>query len=283
MKLRSFYSGTVFWRIFDMNDTIHIFGYRDGTIRTGETIEITHPQQEFQLELKRDWWAGEFIERAGARWKNSDSLILNANGFLQREEDAVSIILDNRLKVSTVGAAVRFFDLDKASSDIVYKITTTLGYSTSDQFGDDTTIQSSVTNEKGVEVAPKAEVQTSQDNTKVGVEVAARVSNKIIQKIEDTVKRTRSLRIENKFQRQSEHEIIAKAGFVTAYTVIWQRQYVTGKITYADDDIAFDATTDYITSIKKEEFDSLDEMKKTNIALYREYERQGLNKVPTFS
>ena len=61
MKLRSQYKGNVFWRIFDMSDTVHIIGYSNGFVYEGGTVDITHPHGQFQLELKEDWFWGRSI------------------------------------------------------------------------------------------------------------------------------------------------------------------------------------------------------------------------------
>ena len=283
MKLRSFYPGKVFWRIFNAEDTTHVIGYRDGFIEKGDTVTISHPKRQFQLELKKDWFLGSFIEQAGTIWLNSDNLILNEDGTLQREEDAITVEIDNYFKLSTVGAIVRFFDLDASSTDSNLNITTTVGYSTSNSFSRSTTIQSSVSDEQGNEFAPKLEVQGNVDQFKIGVEVAAKVSSKIIHKIEDAVQRTHALIVSQNIQTTNQESIVAKAGLVTAHTVIWQRRYVTGRVMYGGNPINFDATINYDSSRKREEFDSIEEMQKTNIALYREYKRQQLDKVPSYS
>lgn len=273
MRLLSLYSGRVFWRTFNIGDTVYVVGHTEGGVAEDTVIDINHPQGMFQLELRIKDLGGRHIVFPGAKWLNTDSLVLKADGSLQYEVDAAEVVVDQAFQFAPVGTVIQFFDRLGASSDSTIEVLSTIGYSSTSSQGQTAGMNSSATDESGAQVGATVKAEGNVGAAKVGVEVQGKLSDTVTQKIEQTVQGTRSVTIATTVSNATKQTIVAKAQVITVHTVSWRRQFIGGSVSFGKGAVAYEATLDYVSSQRTEEFPSLNAMPQHLVA---EYRRQGL-------
>lgn len=273
MKLLSLYSGRVFWRTFNIGDTVYIIGHRESTVDEDAFADINHPHGMFQLELRVNNLSGNHIVFPGAKWLNTDVLVLKPDGTLQYEVDAAEVVVDQAFQFAPVGTIIRFFDRVGSTSDSTIEVSTTIGYSSTSSQGQTAGMNSSATDVSGAQVGATVKAEGNVGAAKVGIEVQGELSDTVTHKIEQTVQGTRSVTIATTVSNSTKQTIIAKARTITAHTVSWQRQFIAGSVSFGKGATAYQATIDYVSSQRTEEFPSVNAMPPHLIA---EYHRQGL-------
>lgn len=86
MRLTSEYSQSkIFWRVFNPDDGVRIFGFAEGVLANGQSIEHLHPAGSFQLEIRAGGLHGRLLSRGdGVIHSDSEELIFSSTGKLQR-------------------------------------------------------------------------------------------------------------------------------------------------------------------------------------------------------
>ena len=245
MKLTSkYFTDRVYWRTFGMDDTVYVFGHRDGFIFNGQTININHPRGHFQLELKKHGLTGIVLEAPGTQWANDDELVITESGELATIESTVSVELNPDTLTEHIGEITHFFDQLGSSQDQTYSLTNSLTIQTSSSAGQDSKAAMEISAEASGGATSKASGEVPLDKGKIGLEIGGSVSNKVATKVQQelTTKINFSDQVTRNFSFGAT-TIVVKARTIKAYSASWGRKYRTGQINFVGGSLPFEVTT----------------------------------------
>jgi hypothetical protein len=266
MKFTSNWSqGAVFWRTFSKNDTVYIIGLSQGTVLNGGTAEFNAPSGFFQMELKRGGLFGPTLVPAGHVYSDSDEYILLDDGEFKSVEDAAVVTIDPGFKFQPYGSVVQFFSAGAADSAI--KITSALQQTVSTAGSNQTTVSQEASNENTTQVGGKQSANFGTD-VKVGVELSESFSNKVTDKISQTIVNQMSVSISTQTTYSEEQTITLKANRLTAVQTSWQRRFLTGGVNLGSHHLTYDATVGYMGSRLISDYASPDKLPPELMAAY---------------
>jgi hypothetical protein len=100
MKLTSRWNGgSIFVRVFGPKDTVYLFGRWETVMKFGQTVDFNLPEGQLQFEVKKGGVFGDFIIRPGKVWRNSEEVVLNADGELVKPDPGNLVDIDADLDV----------------------------------------------------------------------------------------------------------------------------------------------------------------------------------------
>lgn len=79
MKITSNYPKNIYWRIFNVDDTVYAFGVADGIIKPGAE-KIFEDKDVFKLEIKEDGLFGKVLEGANSGKIYTNQVEINVDG-----------------------------------------------------------------------------------------------------------------------------------------------------------------------------------------------------------
>ncbi len=270
MKLTSNWSaGRLFWRTFNLGDTVYITGLRQGFLSNGQSVDYKNPTDFFQMEVKRGDGFGPFLEPGGypgRPYRNDDELIVTDAGIVDDVVSVAVVVVDPGFKFEFSGAVVQFFSA--ASTDTTIKITSSFSRTTSNSTDHQATVNSSASNETGAQVGAQVTGEVKPGDVKVGVNVSGSISSKVINKIEHTIADRLNVQVSTATSYTEEQTINLKAGKLTVITSSWQRRFVTGNVTVGHEFRLYDATLGYMGSRQIVEYSSAADLPPELAAVY---------------
>ncbi len=256
MLLTNQFNQFIFWRTFNIGDTVYVVGHRDGWLAPGATTNVDHPQGSFQMEVKSGAPGHPFLRTAGTRYSSDDEVIVTAVGMVAKVEEVLSIALDPVEQTDVLGGAWYFFDKRGFSADTTDEITTTfsLETTTSGTLGSKITNSSSAENAGGGSAEVTGEVPVKA--VKVGVKFGAEASQKVSETTSRELSQTFGLQFQQNQSMSTKFQIPTKAGKITAIEFVWNRSFRTGHTTVAGSVVPWEVTTGLMASRSYREYDS---------------------------
>jgi hypothetical protein len=260
MLLTNQFNQWIFWRTFNIGDTVYIVGHRDGWLAPGDSTNVDHPHGTFQMEVKSGAAGHPFLRPAGAHYRNDDEVIVTPDGKVLTVEEALTVQPDPGQRTEVLGTGWYFFDKRGFSSDTTDEITTTFSLQTTTTG----TVAGKITNSSSAENAAGGSAEVSGKipvkSAEIGVKFGATASSKVTAGTVRELTQTHGLQFQQNQSVSTKFQIPTKAGKITAVEFVWNRSFLTGRTTVAGTVIPWEVTTGLMASRSYREYASPAEM-----------------------
>jgi hypothetical protein len=256
MRLTNYDNTRIFWRIFDKGDTVHIIGYKEGTIDPGQWNDISHPHENFQLEVKRKNLQGGFIQTAGTQYHNDgEGLVVNAgHTFSETDYALANIEIDDGEGGEDSLPLVLFVDQTQYPYDTTIEISSSIESSQNSSGEAQSTHSSSYTDTKTSSVGGKLDISGEGNNVKAGISASFNISDTLVDGIQNQVKIQRNQSMSTSYKETRKYTQVYHAGKILAIETAQSRKYISGNIILGPDRVKWQMPFEFNPSIRPSVF-----------------------------
>jgi hypothetical protein len=268
----------VFWRAFNVGDTLYAFGLRDGWVAPGATATYEHTAGHFQMEFKSGAPGHPFLRFAGETYRNDDELFITPEGQVLRFEQTFRIERDPGERREIVGRVTNFFDKLAFDGDFTEEITTSISNVLTSNGTVSTRTTSSAASEVAAGTGGEVTGKGAFQGIEIGVKFNGNVSSKVSQSTSQELSNSHGLSSVQTTSASRKMPLVLRGRTLTAIHWVWERFFVTGRTVAGGRTFEWEVTTRLEASYRLEQYGSVAALPPDVFEAYREkYPASGLS------